>query len=337
MNFGKSPGIPAIRYGDSFGRPKIRTSSLGRFQEWKFPFRGDPSEDEAVVLSFDEGTGVELPVRRIQSFGPDSRVLVAIQKNNRIRWIQDWFQYYRNRFEVSHLVLYDNGSSDLGSLTSAFPGDSTVIVKWDFPYGPPTSHSNKFSQIGALNHCRRTFSRNSIMFNFDIDELLVDPTGIVRQDISKYNTLYFSSFLVPHIDNLPEDYSFSDYRRRFDRPTRHAGKYICKSSSARGVSAHYVEESGIRFVSYGRLLLRRLLNYLIRYPYKRRSKFSRPVELLLRKISHRKVKSYSTEEAYFLHFLGITTNWKPGRKRLKDLSHMAKVDDPALAEMEGHQ
>ena len=103
---------------------------------------------------------------------PQGLSLVTVQKNNKLQWIRDWISYYRNEFGIQHVYIYDNNSDNQETLIETLSNSATVIP-WNFPHGIRHRSGNKFCQVGALNHFKHRFGEDTIIFNFDIDELLV--------------------------------------------------------------------------------------------------------------------------------------------------------------------
>ncbi|MDT8299738.1 MAG: glycosyltransferase family 92 protein, partial [Spirochaetaceae bacterium] len=269
------------------------------------------------------------------AFLKNSRVLTAIQKNNRLRWITDWYRYYREEFGVDYLVLYDNGSAYQDELDELISDDSITIVRWNFPYGPSISHENKFTQIGALNHCRRVFGRDSWIFSFDVDELLADPYGCVRRNLSRRSVHYFPSYFVPFIEDLPQDYSFASFQKRRRDLLLTGKKYIYRANRSTGVLPHYVHSHKIRILDNITVLIKKAMN---RTRWKNNQKDNMLVtllNLLLRLfVLGKRQYDYKPDEAYFLHFKGITTNWKRRGNRLAvEESDNDLVSDSVLTEI----
>ncbi len=332
LNLKKEPGLPQIEHNGADIPYSIKTTALRRFTEWTLPVRNwDPAINPVLDFRFKKIPDRSIQLNSVSPFPRGSRVLTAIQKNNEIRWICDWFHHYKSRFDVEYLVLYDNGSEKFGELSKELP-EQTILVDWSFPYGPTFSHDNKFAQVGALNHCRRVFGRDSIIFNFDIDELLFVRNGDSKDILGNKNVIYFSSFDVPQKENLPEQYSFHSYEKRSNKPRYYARKYIFKASAATGLLPHYVQTQHFRPWAYFIIFLRKLRNRNINTKRNAKAFRVRFISMLLRILTNdRKEPSLSVESAYFLHFLGITTNWKSlsyretAQKKRKDL-----VDDPLL-------
>jgi hypothetical protein len=334
LNLKKSPGLPKIALEGKNLQYSISNTAMRRFVEWSVK-DGESEWPENPVLNFRFRNipNRSLQVNRVTPFPEGSRVLTAIQKNNEIRWIRDWFRHYEERFGVDYLVLYDNGSDDFAQLRDELP-ENTVLVDWRFPYGPTFSHDNKFTQLGALNHCRRVFGSMSYIFNFDIDELLFLKSGTIDGILDGRRVIYFSSYNVPNRKNLPENYSFASYTERQTRPRYSARKYVFFAPSSTGALPHYVQTQRFAPYAYLVLIMRKVRNTLLRKTRDHKAFRVRFTSLLLRlSTSNLKEPSMSVDTAYFLHFLGITTHWKDLNYRKTPQKNC--IEDPLLMELQG--
>lgn len=214
------------------------------------------------------------------------KVLAAISKNNRLEWISSWVDFYRHNYGIDDVILYDNGSDNIEALETALRGRATVI-RWNFPYGPPGRRHNKFAQPGALNHCLRKFAGHGRLFNFDIDELLIADPDQLETELEGRDTLYFESYNVPFVRPGRSPYTHFDFTRRYAERRRSARKFVCQSEGVDVISQHN---------TWRPLLL----------PGKRPLRRNRPQRM-------------TSEHAYFLHFLGITTNWQPHLNKLEEV------------------
>ena len=200
--------------------------------------------------------------------------LVTLQKDNKIEWLMDWVAYYRDQFAIEHVVIYDNNSTKQKQLIVELE-DKAKIIPWPFPYGVMYKSTNKFAQIGAFNHFKLRYARNSRIYCFDIDELLVCKTEKAKRTIRSAKKIRFIGFPVPHYLREQENYSFADFPRRSAQPQDRAYKYIAHSDLAGVMNVHY-----FRMAS-------NFLNWLLP------KSFSRGPIL-------------SVKDAYFLHYRGIT-------------------------------
>jgi hypothetical protein len=243
------------------------------------------SSKHQLKLRFGNHLTVEQEILRDPELTPHKITLTTLQKNNRARWISDWCKYYQAEHGVDQVIFYDNHSSDKEAVLTALPPDS-IFIDWDFPFGPTASHANKYCQYGSLNHMRLRFGGKTPVLNFDIDELLVIKSNYVRHLMKWYKSILFDSYKVPFIPPEHDDYSFGDFSLRDLMPIGSAFKYSYLPCKIDSLLPHR---------TYGTILgryLRRMIAPVI--PLK---------------------------DAYFLHYSGITTNWKTHKDRLKSAAN----------------
>ncbi|MBZ9558639.1 MULTISPECIES: glycosyltransferase family 92 protein [unclassified Modicisalibacter] len=225
---------------------------------------------------------------------PPRNVLAAISKNNRTRWISEWVDFYRARYPLDAIYLYDNGSDNVDELETVLAGRAQVI-RWHFPYGPPGKVFNKFAQAGALNHCLRRFVGRGVLFNFDIDELLIADPERILADVARQGTLYFDSYNVPYVTPASDDYSYGDFCHRYAQRKTTARKFICRAEAVDVISQHNTwRYRGPRF---------------------------------WKRLKRNKPDTRTSRDGHFLHFLGITTNWQPWLNKLEPVSPQDLVFD----------
>ena len=333
LNFRKNPGLPRIECAGERLRYRVKSTAMGRFTEWSLEKRKTNVSDSSILdFRFKDIPDRRIRINRVKPFPAGSKVLTAIQKNNEIRWIKDWFRHYKERFGVDYLVLYDNGSDDFDVLSAELP-ENTILVDWRFPYGPTFSHDNKFAQLGALNHCRCVFAPFSYIFNFDIDELLVLKKYGIDEMLEKRRVVYFSSFNVPNQKDLTQDFSFNSYSQREAVPRYYARKFVYHAPSSTGILPHYVQTQRFRPFAYLILLLRKARNTMIVKEGHKNFKVRLLSALIRLTTSNSREPSLSVETAYFLHFLGISTHWKDLNYRRTYCPEC--IDDPFLLELKG--
>ncbi|EDM27642.1 hypothetical protein LNTAR_20588 [Lentisphaera araneosa HTCC2155] len=209
---------------------------------------------------------------------PKGPTLICIQKDNNVQWIKDWISYYTNEFGVKNIVIYDNASTYPTPLKDELAGLAKVI-DWPFPYGIFYKHANKYAQMGALNHFKLKFGGECKIFNFDIDELLVCKSDEFKKKILSSPYMRFDSYVVNYDPSLPQESSFKDYVYREKHVHGSAYKYVFDSALEGLMSVHYFN--------------------------KQRSGFTR----FLSK-NNVKIPAVDPSQAYFLHYKGISTNWK---------------------------
>jgi hypothetical protein len=251
----------------------------------------------SVVLSFNTRFehGFTLDMNRNT---PGRTVLTAIQKDNRIEWIQDWVAHYQSRFGITDIYIYDNGSSNRAELRQLEEHISSVhIIEWDFPYGIYRSNRNKFAQIGMLNHCRLKYCQRSLMYNFDIDELLVYSQKDIEKRMKKGKIIKFGHFDVLSERNLPDTYSFSDFSRlKLPGEIGSREKYICRSDRVICNSVHSALHAPFRLVTLWDIFLHIISSRILL-----------AVNLFGRMLPMQVVP---LRDGYFLHYKAISTDWK---------------------------
>lgn len=221
-------------------------------------------------------------------------VLAAISKNNRPEWISTWVDFHRDNYGIDDVVLYDNGSDNIDALEASLRGRATVI-RWNFPYGPPGRRHNKFAQPGALNHCLSKFARRGRLFNFDIDELLIAEKDRLEHELSGNSTLYFESYNVPFVPPERDDYTHFDFVWRHAQRRQTARKFICQTEAVDVISQHNTWST-------------------LPIPFWHVMRRNRPERM-------------TSRHGYFLHFLGITTNWQPHLNKLAEVGREGLILD----------
>jgi hypothetical protein len=236
---------------------------------------------------------------------PDGLSLVTVQKNNKLQWIMDWIRYYKNEFGIQHVYIYDNNSESQDALFESLKGLATIIP-WNFPHGTSYRSGNKFCQVGALNHFKYRLGKNTNIFNFDIDELLVCRSQKIKHSLCNGKITRFNSYTVPFTATPDMEYSFRDFRFREKEPRDRSTKYVVNGSLPGMMNVHHFNPTP-RF--WHKLL---------------------PKSWKLPSIA-------PLADAYFLHYRGITTNWKIhhniDRLEATDLSENLYVEDTAVIDI----
>jgi hypothetical protein len=230
-----------------------------------------------------------------------TRILTTLQKNNRPTWIKEWVRYYQTCFDIDAVVLYDNGSENIQQLREEL--DGVIIEDWNYPYGVISSHDNKFCQYGSLNHCRLKYGCGSVIFNFDIDEILCVDSVWLNQQLQRFDVLYFDSYSVPFTRIDVENYTFGDFSKRNRYSRKSAKKYIYHDASVIANNVHYTRNVKSEFLNKIQAEIIRLLRKMMKIRL-----FSKLAVFLIESIS--KTRQVELHEGYFLHYDGITTNWK---------------------------
>jgi hypothetical protein len=232
---------------------------------------------------------------------PKGLSLVTVQKNNKLQWIRDWISYYRNEFGIQHVYIYDNNSDNQETLIETLSNSATVIP-WNFPHGIKHRSGNKFCQVGALNHFKHRFGEDTIIFNFDIDELLVVRNPKIKRALFHGKMMRFNSYTVPFAATATPNYSFRDFSYREKAPRDSGSKYVMKGNLPGLMNVHH-------------------FNPAARFWHR------------LSPGSWKRTPLVPPDDAYFLHYRGITTNWKVhNRDRLEAVDAAANflVEDTAV-------
>lgn len=269
---------------------KLLLNSKLTIDNKNFSFKKDIISEKIITLSLELPENIDFPVNAVFSAPGIERIitldmpirasgsaLIAIQKNNRIEWIQDWIEHYRREFGVENFYIYDNGSTYETPLQDHL-GSDAVVIDWPFPYGLQFSHKTKFSQAGALNHFKLKHAQNCQIFNFDVDELLTCNQN-TKEKLHTEEYMRFDSCWVPVDKNIIESsFSFSDFQYRCTEFRRSAFKYVVNSEIEGVMSVH---------------TFKRTKSVLDRF---RRDKT--------------KIPPTAHDKGYFLHYRGINNGWK---------------------------
>lgn len=248
-------------------------------------------EINTVNISFEDfDWSRDIPFCRIEKTIP--LALTTMQKDNQIHWILDWIRYYEKAFGVDQFIIYDNFSEYQAQLIDVLP-DNVLVVHWNYPLGPTNSSTNKFLHTGQINHSRLRFEEVDTFLNFDIDELLVVHDAKVKAFIKKFATVRFKGYRVPYIVVKKERFSFSDFTKRKPQREKGAKKYSFKRKYISANTVHKVIIDGITARVFRSLFF----------------------------------KEIPVNQAYFLHYSAINTNWKAKTSRPGSRSHFQPWDD----------
>ena len=239
--------------------------------ELQLPFEIKQATPATIILA--DGSSYPITLRS-NSLKPGLS-LVTVQKNNKLRWIKYWIQYYTACYNVQNFYIYDNNSDNQQELIQELSGVANVIP-WNFPHGIAYKSGNKFCQVGALNHLKLNSLNNTPILNFDIDELLVCKNDRIELEIQKGKYLKFQYYFMPFEQPKNTEYSFNDFTIREKTHRLKAHKYVINSSLEGTMDVH-------------KFHLKKSLSSIWR---KDNSKI------------------IDIKDAYFLHYKGITTNWK---------------------------
>lgn len=262
------------------------------------------------------------------NLAPQKTILSTLQKNNQTHWIKDWVSYYRNYFAIDQIVIYDNGSANYDELKESLP--DVVFEDWPFKHGITQSHLNKYCQYGSLNHCRLKYGDNSTIFNFDIDELLCYPADLVSKHMMDHDILFFDKYNVPIKQALKPGYSYADFDTREASYRDRSFKYIYKSNAVVANSVHFARMKKSNQAERVYRQLARLHKRIWRKS-RRNSYWLRKLSLFIGKLLRARFVD-PENEGYFLHYYGITTNWKGVYYDRLTPENSSKPDVPIEAE-----
>jgi hypothetical protein len=272
--------IKARRPGDhDWVRLRVRRRRRSRWERWEMslPRNWGPMDALEFCVRFGNGQEFAAQAERVplsQAFQQWS----TLQKDNPLEWIDDWVRYAASQ-GASRVLLYDNGSKNYGELADqcrTIQADiEVVVIPWPFPYGPPRSHYNYFTQRAQMNHAHHIMGACTWQGFMDLDEYPVAPGGLQRLLKSQpgwRGLLRMNSFMVPAIEGelqpsrLPRAW---DFAHRSRKPRGKGHKCFARTSALSEMKTH----SG-----------RVRLGYVS--------------------------GSISVERLYFLHYESLTNGWK---------------------------
>ena len=251
--------------------------------------------------------------------------LAAIQKNNDVQWIRDWCAWHHRAHDVERIFIYDNGSENIDDVSrtlAAVSGPELVLVRWNYPYGPPGIFPYNFAQTGFLNHCRLVFGgATAWCINLDVDEYLYSSSGdpllcyLRDRRYRRRQNFFIRSYVVPMTTDV-EPRRCCDSPWRFRAVNDRARKYVYRPHGAQFNGVHKLvtrprhsavsrdERSASAFITLakssriGRFLLRTAIRAVRLFR-------NAAVGLGLRR---------KKGVLFFFHFRGLNTGWKHQRK-----------------------
>ena len=240
--------------------------------------------------------------------------LVTMQKDNPIIWIKDWCLWYKRLHGISRIVIYDNASEKISTLTEKLKALSEeveiILVHWPFPFGckPVARHINEYSQVGAFNHFRLFFGDNTKwVLSLDIDEYLYINKNIsLIEYLAKFKNRfcpikYFKPCLVP------------DFTKIKKRKTPRFFHYAFVPGEIVGKVKKYCYQPRYIKINWVHQVL--LINSI-----------QKVKKLFCLKIQ--KNKNY--KQIFFYHLKGINTGWRIHSKKLEDPKDKHFVFDSRL-------
>lgn len=153
-----------------------------------------PILDSRIYLRTTVGT-IEIELNRSDGNTFKNKiVMVTLQKDNPIEWIQQWVHYHHNVLGVDGFLIYDNNSTKYDIIKLEYclklTGATIQVVSWPYPYGPQGSDfapwDSDYCQLSMLEHSKLRYLGNAaLVLNNDIDEYLVTK-GVTLTDVADY-------------------------------------------------------------------------------------------------------------------------------------------------------
>jgi hypothetical protein len=189
----------------------------------------------------------------VQSF-PHEHVdiqVATLQKNNPVRWVEDWVDYYSS-LGIGRVLLYDNGSANIDELSRRLERSKTdvqlILVHWPFPFRPLRSYYNAFCKAGFSNHSHQLFRKSGWTGHFDLDEYPVLRPGLslgelLESQAQDVGVISLDGYWVPcSIEMNPDKELDSISARDFpfrEKQSRNKGyKYFLRSSAYKEAKTH---------------------------------------------------------------------------------------------------
>jgi hypothetical protein len=149
-----------------------------------------------TVTLLTPNTITNIKINKSENEFKNKSVMVTLQKNNPIEWIQEFINYHHNVLGVEGFLIYDNNSTDYDIIKLEYSlkltGAIIQVVNWPYPYGPQGSDfapwDSDFGQYVMLEHAKLRYLGNAaLVLNNDIDEMVVTK-NITLRDITNYLT-----------------------------------------------------------------------------------------------------------------------------------------------------
>lgn len=210
--------------GQSAGGP--RTFELNRAQRTEL----DALAADDLTVEYGEYSAQVRIRSAMNDLFSERTVLVAMQRNNPLKWVTEWVRLYAEANGVDAVILYDLRSThystqELSAAIAAVPGiHCSVVVHWPFKYGVKPSRQgdpwdSDYGQYVAWEHARHRFlGKARAVTVSDLDEVFLaedgrsifehaaeSPTGIVR---------FRQRFIEPVVTSSPRSdtsVSFANY------------------------------------------------------------------------------------------------------------------------------
>lgn len=138
--------------------------------------------------------GLKIRPSSIERFA-GRNAMVAVSKNNRLKWIHDWLEYHVDVHGADSVILFDNGSDmykfrHLRRTIERVPGiKDYAVIHAPFMFGPVGKtryhHNSRFFQLTMLRIAQERFLRRAnAVLSVDIDELVLpDRNGSIFEAV----------------------------------------------------------------------------------------------------------------------------------------------------------
>ncbi|MCV3507973.1 hypothetical protein L8W69_01850 [Campylobacter sp. CNRCH_2016_3089] len=150
----------------------------------------------------------------------DKRVVLLKNKDNQLRWIKDYCDYYQKIHNADIVLIYDSSeeysSLELLEYLRNNTSISIVVVRWPVPYGPMkyenSNWDSDYSMYLMFEHAKYRFlqTARSVLY-VDIDELVLSKNNqsIFEEAENTNEPLYFNGEWIVNT-TLEKEYSFKD-------------------------------------------------------------------------------------------------------------------------------
>jgi hypothetical protein len=143
-----------------------------------------PPATAAIAIESELGNVSLQPAGNQTHIFNGKRVLLTLNKDNRLEWICDWVRFHRDVHGANAVLLYDNGSTtystaQLQEKLAALRGLEAVrVMQWPFKYGPQSYFGkhwdSDYCQSGAFEDARwRYLLKAGSVLNCDVDEFVI--------------------------------------------------------------------------------------------------------------------------------------------------------------------
>lgn len=191
------------------------------------------NEPNKVSITFKTGQTLDFDLKR-NNFKCKDRILVTKQKNNKEQWINDWIKHYNTKYNIDSIIIFDNNTEEKQSnkLCKTLNNNVSNFIPYRYNFGIPGVFQTCMLQEELLEIAKFQFcSANTLLFSFDIDELLQISNNTLNNKLQNNNNkinLNFLEWVVPVTVNPTNNYSFKDFKYKDAKPSKKgfATKYI---------------------------------------------------------------------------------------------------------------